>query len=156
MAKRLAALAVVVLLPLAGPGTGALGFPIRPLNGGSKSSAQTGNTGADMTTRPGASSSAIPLYPDESQLGAMAARFAPAFLRADLSGLAAGDRQALSKLLEAARILNDIFLDQSWSNGRAFYRTLQHDATGLGRARQHYYWVCPNRNRLAPTCIPKT
>jgi hypothetical protein len=74
-------------------------------------------------------------------LTARAARFAPAYLRADLSGLSSGDRQALLKLLEAARILDDVYLDQCWSKGRAFYRTLQQDASGLGRARQHYYWI---------------
>lgn len=42
--------------------------------------------------------------PDLAQLEKMTARFAPTPLRVDTSSLSAGDKQALVKLIEAARI----------------------------------------------------
>jgi hypothetical protein len=48
--------------------------------------------------------------PDLAQLDGMASRFAPTPLRVDTSRLSSGDRQALVKLIEAARVLNDIFM----------------------------------------------
>lgn len=79
--------------------------------------------------------------PDLAQLQKMAARFAPTELRADISKLAPRDRQALVKLIEASRILNDIFLQQLWSENEALYAKLQHDTTPLGKARLHYFWI---------------
>ena len=79
--------------------------------------------------------------PDLAQLEKMTARFAPTELRADISKLASRDRQALVKLIEASRILNDIFLQQLWSGNGALYAKLQRDTTPLGKARQHYFWI---------------
>src|SRR5579859_3632898 len=52
--------------------------------------------------------------PDLAQLEKMALRFAPTPMRVDTSSLSTGDRQALVKLIEAARILDDIFMQQMW------------------------------------------
>ena len=52
-----------------------------------------------------------------------------------------GDRKALPKLVEAARVLNHLFLDQLWSGNRELYAKLQKDATPLGKARLHYFWL---------------
>jgi Peptidase family M49 len=79
--------------------------------------------------------------PDLAQLEKMAARFAPTPLRVDTSMLSAGDRQAIVKLIEAARILNDIFMQQMWDDNVAFYLRLQKDTTPLGKARLHYFWI---------------
>jgi hypothetical protein len=79
--------------------------------------------------------------PDLSQLEKMTARFAPTEIRVDVSKLTPGDRQALAKLIQASRVLNDIFLNQLWSGNQALYAKLQHDATPIGRARQHYFWL---------------
>src|SRR5438270_6826424 len=79
--------------------------------------------------------------PDLAQLNRMIARFAPTELKVDLSGVSAGDRQALIKLIEAAHVYNDIFLRQLWSGNPALYAKLQQDATPLGKARLHYFWV---------------
>jgi peptidase M49-like protein len=79
--------------------------------------------------------------PDLAQLKKMAARFAPTPLRVDTSKLSAGDRQALVKLIEAARILNDIFLQQLWDGNKALYARLRKDATPLGKERLHYFWI---------------
>jgi Peptidase family M49 len=79
--------------------------------------------------------------PDLAQLEKMASRFAPTPLRVDTSSLSSGDRQALVKLIEAARVLNDIFLQQMWDGNLALYARLQKDTTPLGRARLHYFWI---------------
>ena len=79
--------------------------------------------------------------PDLAQLEKMTARFAPTELRADVSKLSAGDRQALVKLIEASRVLDDIFLNQLWSGNQALYAKLRRDTTPLGKARLHYFWI---------------
>src|SRR6266404_4734165 len=79
--------------------------------------------------------------PDLAQLYKMIARFERTELRAHVSKLSPGDRQALVKLIEASRILNDIFLAQYWSGNLALYTKLQRDTTELGKARRHYFWI---------------
>ncbi len=80
-----------------------------------------------------------------TQLERMIARFAPTEVRVDVSGLSAGDRKALAKLIEASRVLNDLFLTQLWSGNQALCARLQKDKTPLGKARLHYFWInkCP-------------
>jgi hypothetical protein len=84
---------------------------------------------------------AAAVMPDLTQLTHMTARFAPVTLKLDESSLSAGDRQALPKLLEAARLLNFVFMDQLWSGDRALYEKLQKDSSPLGKARLHYFWL---------------
>jgi len=84
---------------------------------------------------------APPSLPDADELNKMAARFAPVRLEVDISGLSAGDKKALTKLVEAARIVNPLFMQQLWSGNLALYHKLQHDKTPLGRARLHYFWI---------------
>jgi Peptidase family M49 len=79
--------------------------------------------------------------PDAAELAKMAARFAPTKLAVDTSALSAGDKQALLKLIEAAHILNTLFMKQFWSGNLALYHKLQQDKTPLGRARLHYFWI---------------
>ena len=79
--------------------------------------------------------------PDLAQLEKMIARFTPTDLRADISKLSPGDRQALAKLIEASRGLDDIFLNQLWSGNQALYTKLRRDPTPLGKARLHYFWI---------------
>jgi peptidase M49-like protein len=79
--------------------------------------------------------------PDLAQLQKMIARFQPTELRVDVSKLSSGDRQALGKLIEAARVLNDIFLTQMWSGNHALYGKLRQDTTPLGKARLDYFWL---------------
>ncbi len=71
----------------------------------------------------------------------MAARFAPTEMKVDTSKLSAGDRKALAKLVEAARVIDDLFLTQYWAGNHVLYQKLQHDRTPLGRARLHYFWI---------------
>ncbi len=80
-------------------------------------------------------------FPDADELKRMAARFAPAPLDVDLSGLSAGDQKALAKLVEAARMINPLFMEQFWSGNLALYKKLQQDKSPLGQARLHYFWI---------------
>jgi Peptidase family M49 len=84
---------------------------------------------------------AAAVMPDLAQLTRMNARFAPVNLTVDTSGLYAVDRKALPKLVEAARLLNFVFMDQLWSGNRALHEKLQKDATPLGKARLDYFWL---------------
>jgi hypothetical protein len=84
---------------------------------------------------------AAPAVPDLAELKTMTARFAPTPLRVDLSGLSAGDRKAVEKLVEAAKIVNTIFMEQFWSGDLETYRNLQGEKTPLGKARLDYFWI---------------
>jgi hypothetical protein len=75
------------------------------------------------------------------QLKTMSARFAPVELHADLSHLSRGDRAALSKLIAAAHIIDDIFLGQKWSGNPALRNGLKADRSPLGKARFDYFWL---------------
>ncbi len=80
--------------------------------------------------------------PGLPELQHMIARFAPCpRLRADVSGLSSGDRQALTKLIEAARLVDDIFLTQLWSGNQTLYSRLKQDTSPLGKARLNYFWL---------------
>jgi len=84
---------------------------------------------------------AAAVMPDLNQLKQMSARFAPVELKYDTAHLSASDRKALPKLVEAARVLNFVFMDQLWSGDRALYEKLRKDATPLGKERSHYFWL---------------
>src|SRR6476660_7536788 len=80
--------------------------------------------------------------PGLAQLETMTARFAPTTLRVDTSKLSAGDRQALVKLIEAGRIMDDIFLNQYWSGDAALLTRLRKEATTpLVKARLRYFVI---------------
>jgi hypothetical protein len=81
------------------------------------------------------------LVPNLAELRAMTARYAPTPIEVDTSKLNSGDRQALAKLIEAARILDHTFMQQYWSGNLALYRQLQKDKSPLGMARLHYFWI---------------
>ena len=78
--------------------------------------------------------------PDKS-LAAKIRRFAPTVITADVSALSAGDRRALSKIIEAARLLNPLFLRQVWSGNEALQKKLELDKTPAGRERLHYFII---------------
>ena len=83
--------------------------------------------------------------PDTTQevasLQAMAVRFAPADIAADVSGLPENERRALTKIIEAARVMDALFLRQVWSGNEAMQARLAADQTPLGRARLHYFLI---------------
>ena len=84
---------------------------------------------------------AAPAYPDAAELNRMAARFAPTQMNVDTSALSAADKQALVKLIQAAQVVNHLFMKQFWSGDLALYQKLQQDKTALGQARLYYFWI---------------
>ncbi|ABF43226.1 MutT/nudix family protein [Candidatus Koribacter versatilis Ellin345] len=79
--------------------------------------------------------------PDAAELRQMGARFAPTELKIDPSSLSPGDQKALAKLVEAAKVINDVFLTQYWKGNHALWTKLQADTTELGRERARYFWI---------------
>jgi hypothetical protein len=75
------------------------------------------------------------------QLQQMMAKFAPVDLKVDTSKLSTGDRAALAKLIQASRILDQIFLKQMWAPNPALYEKLKRDQTPLGKARLDAFWL---------------
>src|SRR5574340_56710 len=79
--------------------------------------------------------------PDLPQLERMMARFAPVELKVETAHLATGDRQSLAKLIEASRVIDEIFVTQLWNGNHELYAKLQRDTTPLGKARLRYFWL---------------
>ena len=67
----------------------------------------------------------------------MTARFAPADIGADIAALPDNERHALAQLIDAARIMDGLFLRQVWAGNDAMLQELAARATGRsGRARR--------------------
>lgn len=75
------------------------------------------------------------------QLQTMAKRFAPVDLTADTAKLSTGDRVAIARLIDAAKIVDTLQLRQRWSGNEALWAALQKDTTPLGKARRDYFWL---------------
>ncbi len=71
----------------------------------------------------------------------MAARFAPVDLAADVSALPESERKALGKIVEAARLMDALFLRQAWAGNESLLLELLNDASREGRARLRYFLV---------------
>ena len=71
----------------------------------------------------------------------MTARFAPTDIVADLSKLSAADRRVLAKLVEAAKVVDALFLRQVWNGNDAMLLDLARDQTPAGRAQLHYFLI---------------
>jgi hypothetical protein len=79
--------------------------------------------------------------PDAAQLKTMTARFAPVDLTADVARLPANERQALGKLVAAAKVMDALFLRQVWAGNETMLLDLLHDTSDTGRARLHYFMI---------------
>src|ERR671939_908230 len=76
------------------------------------------------------------------ELNAKIRRFAPTVITADTSRLSGGDRRALAKIIEAARIFDPLFLRQVWSGNLAVKKRLEaNQGHPLWRARLHYFLI---------------
>src|SRR3954469_18026815 len=62
--------------------------------------------------------------PSQADLRAMTARFAPADIGADITALPEGERRALAKLVEAARLMDSLFLRQVWAGNDSMLQEL--------------------------------
>src|SRR5436190_23328920 len=78
--------------------------------------------------------------PGLAELQKMQARYAPTELKVETTHLSAGDKKALIKLLEAARVLDPLFMTQLYEGNNELYSKLKKDTTPLGRARLKYFW----------------
>ncbi|MEO5936127.1 MAG: hypothetical protein ABIP81_02845, partial [Terriglobales bacterium] len=79
--------------------------------------------------------------PGLAELRKMRSRLSPTELRVSPTQLSPGDRQALARLIEAARIMDTLQLEQRWSGNNALYAELKKDSTPLGRERMRYFWI---------------
>jgi hypothetical protein len=79
--------------------------------------------------------------PTAPQLKTMAARFAPVDLGADISTLSGNERQALARMIEAAKLFDTLFLRQVWAGNETLLLDLVKDQSDLGRARLHYFLI---------------
>jgi hypothetical protein len=71
----------------------------------------------------------------------MAPLFAPVEIGADLSSLPENERRALAKIVEAARIMDGIFLEQVWAGNPSMLLDLVKDQSPQGRARLGFFLV---------------
>jgi hypothetical protein len=69
------------------------------------------------------------------------ARFAPTTLTANTAKLSARDRQALAKIIAAAKLLDPLFLRQVWSGNDALKAKLEADKSAAGRQLLHYFLI---------------
>jgi len=90
---------------------------------------------------PAAQAQATPAAASADQLQAMQKRFAPVELRADIAHLSRGDRTAIARLVEAAKIVDTLQLRQRWVHNEALWNALRKDTTPLGRARLDAFWL---------------
>ncbi len=77
----------------------------------------------------------------DPELARKIARFSPTTLTADTSKLTPKDRQALDKIIAAAKLLDPLFLRQVWSGNEALEKKLQADKSAAGRLRLHYFYI---------------
>ncbi len=77
----------------------------------------------------------------ESPVARKIKRFAPAELSGDVAGLSSGDRQALDKLIEAAKLMTRIYIRQVWSGNEELFARLQADTTAAGIERLQLFSI---------------
>jgi hypothetical protein len=87
--------------------------------------------------------------PTLAELQKMTARFAPAEIGADISALPKHERDALARLVDAARIMDALFLRQVWAGNDAMLQELAQQAarpvgpraSRTAAARLHYFLI---------------
>ena len=65
--------------------------------------------------------------------------FAPVDIGADLSGLPDSERRALGQIVDAARVMDGIFLEQVWAGNPAMLISLAEDGSAAGRAALDFF-----------------
>jgi len=87
--------------------------------------------------------------PTLAELQKMTARFAPAEIGADVSALPKNEREALARMVDAARIMDALFLRQVWAGNDAMLQELAQQAarpvgpraSRTAAARLHYFLI---------------
>ncbi|QRK09228.1 hypothetical protein JQX13_03465 [Archangium violaceum] len=77
--------------------------------------------------------------PNATELKRMTARFAPVDIQADVSKLPENERRALAKILQAAQVMDPLFLRQVWAGNETLLLELLQDGSPLGRERLHAF-----------------
>ena len=77
----------------------------------------------------------------DAELQKKIARFAPTVLTANTARLSVKDRQALAKIIEAAKLLDPLYLRQVWSGNAALEAKLKADKSAAGLQRLHYFYI---------------
>ncbi|MEO8661693.1 MAG: hypothetical protein ABI693_24705 [Bryobacteraceae bacterium] len=88
-----------------------------------------------------AATAQVTKMPDLPALQKKIARFAPVELKTDSSTLADGDRRALAKMVEAAKVIDDLFLTQLWDGNVDLRARLESDRSPLGQARLQFFRI---------------
>ena len=65
--------------------------------------------------------------------------YAPVEIGADVAALPASERAALARILDAARVMDALFLEQVWAGNPAVLMALQGDRSPAGRGRLDYF-----------------
>jgi hypothetical protein len=103
-------------------------------------------TACDSTTSP-SSNSTPAAAPGTSaaaggdELSRKVARFAPTEIAADISSLPPNERQALTHMIQAAQVMDALFLEQVWAGNEAMLLDLLRDDSEAGRTRLHYFLI---------------
>src|SRR5687768_8329126 len=79
--------------------------------------------------------------PDAARRTGIAERCAPGGIGAEVSRRRAYERQALARIVEAARIMDPLFLRQVWAGNESLLLELLEDQSPLGRARLRYFLI---------------
>jgi hypothetical protein len=77
--------------------------------------------------------------PGLTELTRLEAQYAPVDLKVDVSKLPEGERKALARLVQAARLMDAVFLRQRWAGNASLLLTLSGAQTPLGRAQLRYF-----------------
>ena len=77
----------------------------------------------------------------EMTLAQKIARFEPTEITADISRLSPGDKKALSKIIEAARLMDPIFFRQVWLGNVDLLNKLEADTSISGKEKLRYFQI---------------
>jgi len=88
---------------------------------------------------PAGTSAATEALPNAAALGKLSARLAPVDLTVDLGKLPPSERAALVKIIEAAKVMDTLFLRQVWAGNETLFLDLVADRSALGQARLHAF-----------------
>ena len=81
------------------------------------------------------------ITPSHHELKKMITSFVPTPMTVSTASLSPNDVQALVKLIEAACIMNDIYMEQLWSSNSETFMRLQSDTSDITRTALHYFWL---------------
>jgi hypothetical protein len=74
-------------------------------------------------------------------LGDKIKQFSPTVITGDITTLSAGDQKALEKLIEAARLMDSLYLRQVWSGNLNVLHKLEADTSPDGIEKLHYFRI---------------